>query len=176
MFLVLSLVHALLETSTWSQSYLSWEEQPSHKVPAETREKQGWSGDPFTTAFPCLDTLWQDPPNGLRTCYICPTLITAFPGNCDLRCIQKQTGTERLCLVPSETNAELLRSELQKHSLCVTKPIRHTWETRIYTHKTDSWNNTKKNPKEMWFGQLSSITEQRLTGRGSFTGSLLGEV
>lgn len=113
------LVRALLETTTLSQSYLSREEQPSHKVPAETREKQGWNGDPFTTDFPCLDTLWQDPPNSLRTCYICPTVITAFPGLCEMRCIQKQTGTERLCLVPSETNAELLRSELQKHSLSV---------------------------------------------------------
>lgn len=44
----------------------------------------------------------------------------------------------------------------------------------IYAKQTDSLNNKKKEPKEMRQGQLSSITEQQITGRTISLDQFLG--
>ncbi len=79
-------------------------------------------------------------------------------GSCSIRdqCRTAEIRTTKTFLMRNQTNPSYVRNTNTQQR------IREIIQRKIQ--------------KEMRFGQLSSITEQRLTGRGNFTGSLLGAV
>lgn len=99
----------------------------------------------FLVLIPCGKTLrmvW-----GLVTYVLHWLLHSPRSVNC---AVSKNKREQKDCVLFHQTNAELLRSELQKHSWCVTKPIRHAQETRIYTHTKQTREIIQRKIQKKW--------------------------